>query len=128
MKKSLIEKGARSIWNDNSEYESVDDRGAYCDFDGKGSNFDELKPVLALLMSQASYEALHEANPNLRPFVINRSGYAGFQKYASSWSGDNMMDWKTIRYNISTILNIGLCGVANYGCDIGGFFGPAPSA
>jgi alpha-glucosidase len=50
------------------------------------------------------------------------------QRYASSWSGDNYTSWKTLKANISTILNMGLSGVANYGADIGGFWGPAPTA
>ena len=59
--------------------------------------------------------------------MITRSGYAGIQRYASTWSGDNYTSWKTLKFNIATILNMGLSGVANYGCDIGGFWGPSPN-
>ena len=55
MKEQLILKGTTSIWNDNCEYESLDDRGAICDFDGKGGIIDELKPIQSLLMAHASY-------------------------------------------------------------------------
>ena len=42
------------------------------------------------------------------------------------WAGDNLTHWDTLKYNIATILGMALCGVSNHGCDIGGFFGPAP--
>lgn len=29
--------GTFSIWNDNNEYESLSDLGAYCDYDGRGA-------------------------------------------------------------------------------------------
>ena len=79
------------------------------------------------MMSHMTLESLTESNPNIRPYIVSRSGYAGIQRYASSWSGDNYTTWKTIKYNIGTVLNMGLSGVTNYGCDIGGFWGPAPS-
>src|SRR5699024_6444214 len=34
--------------------------------------------------------------------------------------------WETLRGNIATILGMSLSGVANQGCDIGGFHGPRP--
>ena len=78
------------------------------------------------MMAHSSFEAVHEEKPGIRPYLINRSGFAGIQKYASTWAGDNYSEWKTIKFNISTILNMGLSGVANQGCDVGGFWGPAP--
>lgn len=83
---------------------------------------------MSLLMSHVAFEAAEEVRPNERPYIITRSGCAGFQRYASSWSGDNYTSWETLQNNISTILNMGLSGVANYGADIGGFWGPAPSS
>lgn len=88
----------------------------------------EFKTVQALMMNHIADEAIKEANPEVRPYLVTRGGCAGLQRYASSWSGDNYTNWETLRANISTVLNMGLSGVANYGCDIGGFWGPAPSA
>ncbi|MCP4179413.1 MAG: DUF4968 domain-containing protein [bacterium] len=128
LKKQVIEMGTASIWNDNCEYDSIDDRSAVCDFDGEGGIVDELKPVQSLLMAHVAREAIHEAKPGIRPYIINRSGYAGIQKYSSTWAGDNFTSWKTLKYNIATILGMGLSGVANNGCDIGGFWGACPDA
>ncbi len=87
-----------------------------------------LKSVMPGLMCRLSNEASLEVAPGVRPFSVCRSGHAGIQRYAQVWAGDNMTGWDTLRYNIATILGMGLSGVANNGCDIGGFFGPAPEA
>ena len=79
-------------------------------------------------MAHIGIEAVEEVYPNKRPYVINRAGFAGIQKYAQTWAGDNLTDWRTPKYNIETILGMGLSGVANTGCDIGGFAGYAPEA
>lgn len=34
--------------------------------------------------------------------------------------------WDALKYNIATILGMGLSGVANHGCDVGGFYGESP--
>ncbi|CAO3653439.1 unnamed protein product [Mucor hiemalis] len=81
-----------------------------------------------LLMSQASYEALIEYQPNERPFLISRSATPyGNELVSQTWSGDNATAWKTIKYNIPMGLSAGLCCMpAGYGHDVGGFAGPKP--
>lgn len=127
-KKSLIDKGAISIWNDNCEYDSVEDRETVCSYDGKIGTMNQLKAIQPLMMAFSGRSALLESKPNIRPFVINRSGFAGVQRYASTWAGDNMTEWKTLKNNIATVLGMGLSGVAINGCDVGGFYGPNPEA
>ena len=70
--------------------------------------------------------ALPISYPNERPYVINRAGFAGVQRYAQVWGGDNLTDWNTVKFNLATIMGMGLSGCANMGCDIGGFAGGAP--
>ena len=65
--------------------------------------------------------------PNKRPFVVCRSGHAGIQRYAQTWSGDNLTCFEALKYNVGTMLGMSLSGVANQGSDIGGFYGVAPS-
>jgi alpha-glucosidase len=125
-KKQLLEMGARAVWNDNNEYDGVEDREAVCDFDGKPSSIARLGSIQSNLMAKVGNEALQDVYPNTRPYSISRSGFAGFQRYAASWAGDNNTSWKTLKYNVSTILGMGLSGVANYGADVGGFYGPSP--
>jgi alpha-glucosidase len=77
-------------------------------------------------MMRASRAAQIAYRPDERPYVVTRSGMAGMQRYAQSWSGDNFTAWHTIRYNQKMALGIALSGVSNFGHDIGGFAGPAP--
>ena len=127
LKKELIGLGTTSIWNDNCEFE-IDEEQTKCDFEGETADTGQMKAVLPNLMAMAAHEAIKENYPDIRPFVINRSGFSGIQRYSQTWAGDNTTCWKTLKYNIATVLGMGLSGVANHGCDIGGFYGPAPEA
>lgn len=125
LKSSFISLGVTSIWNDNNEYE-INNADALCDFDGKQQEISALRPIMPNLMAQMAKEAISEVDPNTRPYIVNRAGYAGIQRFAQTWAGDNNTSWKSLKYNIPIILGLGLSGIANQGCDIGGFFGPAP--
>ena len=60
--------------------------------------------------------------PNVRPYALNRNGYAGMQRYASFlWSGDVLSTWETLKTQIANGINTGLTGVPYWGTDIGGF-------
>lgn len=125
---TVLDYGTSSVWNDNCEYDSIVDKDASCSFEGKGGTIGQLRSVMSNLMCQVTEEAIQENEPDIRPFIICRSGHAGIQRYAQTWGGDNYTSWDSLKYNIAMILGMGLCGVSNYGCDIGGFFGPAPEA
>ena len=126
LKENLLNYGTNSVWNDNCEYDSIVDLDARCSFDEKGGTIGQLKPVMANLMCHITEEAIAENTPNERPFIVCRAGHAGIQQYAQSWSGDNRTSWDTLKFNIATMLGMSLCGVSNYGSDIGGFFGNSP--
>ena len=104
------------------------DKDCRCSFEGKGGTIGQLKSVMSNIMCHITNEAIHETFDNTRPYVVCRSGHAGIQRYAQTWAGDNLTCWESLKYNIATILGMGLSGVANQGCDIGGFYGPAPEA
>ena len=123
---AIIDVGTDSIWDDNCEYDSLQDKDARCCFDGKGGTIAQLKPIMSTLMCKTSAEAVVDHNPKARPYIVCRSGSAGIQKYAQTWCGDNYTSWKTLRYNIPIITGMGLSGQPNEGADIGGFYGPAP--
>lgn len=126
LKEQVLDYGTDSVWNDNCEYDSIVDKDARCDFDGKEGTIGQLKSVMANIMCHITEEAIAETTPNNRPFIVCRAGHAGIQQYAQTWAGDNRTSWDTLKYNIATMLGMSLCGVSNYGCDIGGFFGNAP--
>jgi alpha-glucosidase len=122
---ALASKGVSSIWNDNCEYE-LTDRLARCHGDGAEKPAGAVRNIQANLMAMTSHLALEESRPAERPYVLCRSGGAGIQRYAQTWAGDNFTSFKTLRFNIATILGMGLSGVANQGCDTAGFAGPRP--
>jgi hypothetical protein len=83
--------------------------------------------VYGLLMAKATYEAIQAARPERRPFVLTRSSYLGGQRFAATWTGDNVASWDHLYWSVPMILNLGLSGQPNSGPDIGGFAGtPTP--
>ena len=121
----LLAHGIAATWNDNNEYEIWDKRARVHGF-GAPRDAAEMRVVQTLLMMRASKAAQLAHTPDERPYVVTRSGMAGMQRYAQTWSGDNFTSWKTLRYNQKMGLGLALSGVSNTGHDIGGFAGPAP--
>ncbi len=126
LEENILKKGAKTVWNDNCEMDGIEDRDARCDYEGLGGTMAELKIIHSNMMAFLAHRAIENVYPNERPYVINRAGFAGIQRYAQVWGGDNLTDWRTVKFNIATILGMGLSGCANMGCDIGGFAGGAP--
>ena len=59
-----------------------------------------------------------------RPFIISLDGWAGTQRYATVWSGDQTGgDWEYIRFHIPTFIGSGLSGQPNITSDMDGIFG-----
>lgn len=59
-----------------------------------------------------------------RPFIISVDGWAGTQRYAGIWSGDQTGgDWEYIRFHIPTYIGSGLAGNPNITSDMDGIFG-----
>ncbi|WP_368658876.1 TIM-barrel domain-containing protein [Metabacillus halosaccharovorans] len=121
----LLEYGIDSTWNDNNEFE-IWSKDAQCNGFGEGINFEAVRSLQPLLMMKASYEAQKEFAPDIRPYLISRSGSPGMQRYVQTWSGDNYTSWKSLKYNIKMGLGLSMSGIYNIGHDIGGFSGPAP--
>jgi alpha-glucosidase len=73
--------------------------------------------------ARATYEGLLRLQPNRRPFVMTRAAYAGTQKYALTWTGDNSATWDHLKLMVHQLVNLGLSGFTFSGADIGGFTG-----
>lgn len=72
-------------------------------------------------MAAASREGALLAAPDKRPFILTRAGYAGIQRHAAVWTGDNSSTWEHLAESIPMLLNLSLSGVAFCGADTGGF-------
>lgn len=123
---SVLRRGTASVWNDNCEYDGLLDLDSPIVGDGVPGTLEQVRNVMSNLMCRVSEEAITQEHPDERPYIVCRAGHAGIQRYAQTWAGDNSTSWATLRANIATILGMSLSGVANQGCDIGGFHGPRP--
>jgi len=59
--------------------------------------------------------------------VLTRAAYAGAQRCAATWTGDNSSTWNHLRMSVPTLLNLGVSGYGFVGDDIGGFAGSPPA-
>ncbi|MEC4892751.1 MAG: glycoside hydrolase family 31 protein [Oscillatoria sp. PMC 1051.18] len=95
--------------------------------EGRGGTHLEAHNLYGLMQAKAGYEALREYCPNQRPFIVSRSGWAGLQCYAWTWTGDVETSWSGLRLTVPTVLGMSLSGIPYAGPDIGGFKGnPTP--
>lgn len=127
--KFLVDKSIRGIWNDMNEPHGfkgpIPDDVIFTDEDRKVTH-GEIHNAYGHLMSKATYEGMKKIDGR-RPFVITRACYAGSQKYATGWTGDNHSMWAHLQMAIPQLCNLGLSGMPFVGTDIGGFSGePTP--
>jgi alpha-glucosidase len=121
-----VDAGIEGIWNDMNEPAIFNetktmDVNVMHQNDGAPKTHGELHNVYGLYMSQATYEGMKTLLQGKRPFVLTRAGYAGIQKYAAVWTGDNRSFWEHLQMSIPMILNMGLSGIPFAGADVGGF-------
>jgi alpha-glucosidase len=69
-----------------------------------------------------AYEGI-EKNSDARGFVWTTCAWAGAQKYATIWSGDQSGNWEYIRFHIPTVIGAGLSGFNAATGDVDGIFG-----
>ena len=128
--KYLLDEGIAGFWHDMNEPASFSAWGnmtlpsfAKHNKDGLGGNHDEIHNLYGLLMNKAAYEGLQNIEPEKRPWIFSRSGWAGLQRYAWNWTGDVDSTWQALKQTLTTIIGLGLSGHAFSGADIGGFSG-----
>jgi len=125
--RQVLGAGFSATWNDNNECEIWDEMATVHGF-GKLQRAMDVRPIQALLMVRASFEATVAFAPEKRPYTITRAGPVGIARYAQTWSGDNKTSWHTLQWNLANGLSMSLSGLPFLGHDIGGFDGPKPDA
>ncbi|WP_077623082.1 glycoside hydrolase family 31 protein [Sediminibacillus massiliensis] len=124
--KFYTDMGIEGIWNDMNEpavfneTKTMDTEVMHKN-DGSPETHRALHNVYGLLMGKATYEGLKEQLNGKRPFLLTRAGYAGVQRYAAVWTGDNRSFWEHLQMSLPMCMNLGLSGVAFTGPDVGGF-------
>jgi len=125
--KGLLSDGVSGIWNDMNEPSVFEVPSKTMDLDevfsdnGLNSPHAKIHNVYGMLMSEGTRDGLLKLRPNERPLVITRDTYAGGQRYAAVWTGDNSSTWEHLAISLPEIMNMGLSGIALAGADIGGF-------
>lgn len=77
--------------------------------------------VYGMQMARASFEGVKKLAPEKRPFILTRAGFAGIQRYAAVWTGDNYSGWEHLALSIPMLANMSVSGVPFVGSDVGGF-------
>ncbi len=140
--RDLLDAGVDGVWNDMNEPAvfDVEQEGAadveenaktFPDdvrhhYEGRGADHALAHNVYGMQMVRATYDGLRALRPDRRPFVITRAAYAGTQRYATGWTGDNASTWDHLRLALQQALSLNVSGMAFVGADVGGFIG-APS-
>jgi alpha-glucosidase len=134
----LVAEGLSGFWNDMNEPSVFDiPNGTMPDdvqhrieepgFAKRIATHREIHNVYGMENSRATYEGLLNISPQARPFVLTRATYAGGQRYALTWTGDDSSSWNHLRLTTPMLLNLGLSGFGFCGADVGGFIGtPTP--
>jgi alpha-glucosidase len=135
--RDFVAAGISGFWNDMNEpaiFETptktmpldIQHRIAEPGFQLRSADHAEIHNIYGMLNSRATFEGLEKLQPTERPFVMTRASYAGGQRYAVTWTGDNSSTWNHLGLAITALLNLGMSGFAYSGADVGGFTG-APS-
>jgi alpha-glucosidase len=129
----FVKMGIRGFWNDMNEpavFERADKTMPLDNVhsvEGRNTDHREIHNVFGMENARATYEGLLRLQPDVRPFVLTRAAFAGAQRYAATWTGDNSSTWNHMRLSIPQLMNLGLSGYSFVGDDIGGFAGsPTP--
>lgn len=133
-----VDEGIAGAWNDMNEpaiFETptktmpltVEHRIASDDFTPRTATHAELHNIYGMENTRATYDGLRRLAPDERALVMTRASYAGGQRYAVTWTGDNSATWEHLKLSVQQIINLGLSGFSYSGADVSGFAG-GPSA
>ncbi|MCD9032088.1 NPCBM/NEW2 domain-containing protein [Luteimonas sp. Y-2-2-4F] len=82
---------------------------------GKGYQF-------AMDANKSAFDGILD-NSDARPFLWTVMGWAGIQRYAVAWTGDQSASWDYIRWHVPTLIGSGLSGIAYATGDVDAIFG-----
>ena len=136
--KNFVAEGVAGFWNDMNEpsvfntpsktmpddvQHRIDEPG----FRKRTATHLEIHNVFGMQNTRGTTEGQLQFRPNERPFTMTRASYAGGQRYAVTWTGDNSATWNHLRMTVPQIVNLGLSGFSLTGADVGGFAGSPPA-
>ena len=132
--KEFVGLGAAGFWNDMDEpavfltpTKTMPLDNVHRTDDGAKHPHTEIHNVFGMQNVRATYDGLRKLQGDERPFVLTRAAFAGAQRYAATWTGDNSSTWNHLAMSTPQLLSMGISGYGMVADDIGGFAGtPTP--
>lgn len=119
----LAEQGVSGWWGDLGEPE-VHPASAIHNLNGRLVGADEVHNAYGHQWAKILYEHQVKIQPELRPFIMMRSGFLGSQRYGMiPWTGDVSRSWGGLQGQVELMLQMSTFGVAYTHSDLGGFAG-----
>ncbi len=122
--------GISGFWNDMNEpalfrvHHLTFPDTVWHQMEGKGGSHREAHNIYGMQMTRASVEGLKDIRPAKRPFLLSRATFAGGQRYAALWTGDNVANWEHLAIANRQCIRLSISGFSFVGSDIGGFVNP----
>jgi oligosaccharide 4-alpha-D-glucosyltransferase len=122
--KKLAEQGVSGWWGDLGEPEVHPSDTLHTLDNGDVVNADAIHNVYGHQWAKMLFEQQDELDPQQRPFILMRSGFAGSQRYGMiPWTGDVSRSWDGLKPQVELSLQMSLLGLAYTHSDLGGFAG-----
>jgi len=125
--RQIAEYGVRGMWCDMNEPVIFPDKtfpdDTRHDFDGFSCSHLKAHNVYGQCMARATRQGMEQSTPDRRPFVLGRAGFAGMQRWAATWTGDNFSDWENLKMANLMVQRLSASGISFCGADTGGFLG-----
>ncbi|KAJ8949570.1 hypothetical protein NQ318_016201 [Aromia moschata] len=117
------------IWNDMNEPATFDE-SLERTFPSELIHYGNIKHrdvhnIYGLMQTKTTHHGLMMRDEGKkRPFILTRSHFAGSQRYAAMWTGDNTAEWGYFALSFSECMTSNILGIVFCGVDVGGFFNP----
>ncbi|MDZ7683388.1 MAG: glycoside hydrolase family 31 protein [Fodinibius sp.] len=123
----LTDKKISGVWNDMNEPAVFEiEKKTFPEdvrhhFDGQPASHKKAHNIYGMQMARASYDGIKKHNDGKRPFLLTRANFAGGQRYAALWTGDNIANWDHLKLANEQCQQLSISGYSFVGTDIGGF-------
>jgi alpha-glucosidase len=117
----FVQDGIQGVWIDMNDPSTGASENSEMLFDHGKESHDSFHNQYAFGMAKATKAGLLAANPEVRPFVLSRSGYTSMARHSAVWTGDNCSNEHHMRQSIPMTLNLSISGLPFNGPDVPGF-------
>ena len=122
--KTLDQQGVSGWWGDLGEPEVHPSDTLHTLDDGTVVDAYAIHNVYGHQWAKMVFDNQLTLNPQTRPFILMRSGFAGSQRYGMiPWTGDVSRSWGGLKPQVELSLQMSLFGMAYTHSDLGGFAG-----